>query len=153
MAVIALRPITTENWRECVKLKVNDDQRYFVAPNMFSLAESAFQPDYKLVPLGIYDGKTMVGFLMFGQPKYEGKDVWFIFRLMVDAAHQKKGIGRAAMVAVIKDISAKPDCDNIYVSYDPENTVAAKLYESLGFLTEGEIIEEEVLVRLPVKKG
>ena len=99
----------------------------------------------------IKDGETMVGFVMYGRPHFEGRDLWFIFRLMVDLAHQGKGYGRAAMQEVIKMIVAQPDCDEIYVSYEPENSVAAKLYKSLGFIDEGKMIEDEVLGRLPIK--
>ena len=151
MAKITLKPITTENWGECVRLNVRDDQTRFVASNVYSLAESAFEPESHLIPLGVYDGETMVGFVMYGRPHFEGRDLWFIFRLMVDLAHQGKGYGRAAMQEVIKMIVAQPDCDEIYVSYEPENSVAAKLYKSLGFIDEGKMIEDEVLGRLPIK--
>jgi diamine N-acetyltransferase len=151
MTKITLKTITSDNWRECIKLNVGDNQKQFVASNMYSLAESAFEPDDKLIPLGIYDGENMVGFLMYGCPTYENS-TWEICRLMIDKNHQKKGYGRAAMEAAIERISNEPDCDAIYTSYEPNNEVAAKLYADLGFLDTGQMLEGEVLVRLPVEK-
>jgi diamine N-acetyltransferase len=153
MATVTLKPITTENWRECIQLEVADGQENWVAPNVQSLAESAFEPDAKLVPLAVYDGKTMVGFVMYGHPHYQGKDIWAIYRLMVDKNHQGNGYGRAAMEQLIQRISAQPDCAEIYISYEPDNVIAAKLYASMGFLDEGQMVGDEVLVRLPVQKG
>ena len=153
MATVTLKPVTSENWRQCIKLKVADGQQSWVAPNATSLAESAFEPDAKLVPLAVYDGDTMVGFVMYGHPHYQGKDVWAIFRLMVDKDHQGNGYGRAAMEQVIQIIAGQPDCAEIYISYEPDNLIAAKLYASLGFLSEGQVIGDEVLVRLPVEKS
>ena len=152
MTKITLKAITSDNWRECVKLEVTDEQKNWVAPNVRSLAESAFEPDSRLVPLSIYNDDIMVGFVMYGHPPYEGHRVWAIFRLMDNKDHQGKGYGRAAMKAVIQHISAEPGCDNIYISYEPENKVAAKLYADLGFLDTGQMLEGEVLVRLPVEK-
>lgn len=153
MATISLKPITSENWRECTRLIVADDQKSWVAPNVTSLAESAFEPESNLVPLGIYDGDTMVGFVMYGHPPFQGKQVWAIFRLMVDKNHQGKGYGRAAMDRVVQMISDQPDCTEIFISYQPDNVIAEKLYESMGFLNEGQMIGDEILVRLPVQKG
>ena len=36
---ITLREVTMENFYECIKLTVNEDQKNFVASNTFSLAE------------------------------------------------------------------------------------------------------------------
>jgi diamine N-acetyltransferase len=153
MATVTLKPITSENWRECIRLEVAEGQENWVAPNVQSLAESAFEPDAGLVPLGVYDGDTMVGFVMYGYPRYQGRNIWAIFRLMVDKSHQGNGYGRATMEQVIQKISAQPDCTEIYISYQPDNTIAAKLYASMGFLNEGEMVDDEILVRLPVQKG
>jgi diamine N-acetyltransferase len=67
---------------------------------------------------------------------------------MIDAAHQGKGYGRAAMVEAIKRMREEPDCRQIALSYVPGNAAAAKLYESLGFVKTGEIIDGEEVVRL-----
>jgi len=59
----SLREITMENFHNCLDLKVNEDQKNFVASNMYSLAEA--KADGVSVPLAIYDDETMVGFVMY----------------------------------------------------------------------------------------
>ena len=52
------------------------------------------------------------------------------------------------MIEAIKRMRAMPDCQEITLSIEPKNAVAAKLYESLGFRKTGEVIEGEVVMRL-----
>lgn len=61
---VTLRDITKANWQECANLNLAPGQEHFVASNAYSLAESKFQPTF--VPLAIYAGETMVGFVMYG---------------------------------------------------------------------------------------
>lgn len=145
MSQIALQEITADTWRQCARLKVRSDQENFVAPNISSLAQSKYEPG--LLPLAVYDGETMVGFVMYNEQPYEpGK--YFIYRVMVGAEFQSKGYGRAAMRALIERMKALPNCQEIVLSYEPENTVAERLYESLGFRKTGEIFEGEVVSSL-----
>jgi len=141
---ITLREITKNNWRECVDLKVAPEQEKFVAPNLFSIAEAKFEPDWR--PLAIYAGETMVGFTMVGQDERDGS--YWIIRLMVDTAYQGRGYGRAAMKEVIRQLKQKPDCREIKISFVPENVAAEKLYFGLGFERTGLIEDGEVVLRL-----
>ena len=137
-----LKPIDKDNWLTAIRLEVAPDQRTFVAPNVFSLAESKFEP--QALPLGIYDDDgTMVGFLMYGTLHGE---MW-IWRLMVDQRYQQQGYGRAAMQAVVAALQAMGH-EELFVSYNPENTVAAQLYADLGFAQTGRIEDGEIVVRL-----
>lgn len=60
---VTLRPLTEENWIECIRLNVTDEQKGYVADNLFSIAETRFEPDW--VPLAIYADEVMVGFTMY----------------------------------------------------------------------------------------
>ena len=145
MSQLSLREITAEIWEQCVKLKVRSDQEHFIASNVFSLAQSKYVPG--LLPLAVYDGETMVGFVMYNEQPYEpGK--YFIYRVMIGAEFQGKGYGRSAMRALIERTKALPNCQAIVLSYEPENSVAERLYESLGFRKTGEIFEGEVVSSL-----
>jgi diamine N-acetyltransferase len=44
MAEVHLRPVTLDNYRECIRLQVEDTQAEFVAPNARSLALSKTWP-------------------------------------------------------------------------------------------------------------
>lgn len=149
MAVM-LKEVTKDNFRQIARLKVADDQQMFVANNAYSLAQSKYEPEYKLVPLGIYDDETPVGFVMYGAAEDEGREIWAIWRLMVDQNHQRKGYGRAAITQTINRIKAEVGCDEIYISFVPANVGAKALYASLGFEDTGRIDDGEILYKLKV---
>ncbi len=141
---IELRPITAANWRQCAHLAPAEGQRHFVASNPYSLAESRFEKN--MFPMAIYDGEEMVGFVMYALDADDGN--YWIKRLMVAEGKQKKGYGRKAMEMVIERIKNETGCRSIMISFVPENSVAERLYESLGFKRTGEIIYGEAVARL-----
>jgi diamine N-acetyltransferase len=144
VARIRLSAITVDNWRECIELRVKDEQAELVPSNLYSIAEAQFYPD--AVPLSIHnDAGQMVGFVMYGIDVTSGK--WKVFRLMIDRAYQSRGYGRAAMQQVIARLAAQPSCDGILISYQPANEVARRLYASLGFV-EQEAAEDKVTAYL-----
>ncbi len=137
---VELRDITRDNWRQCVRLKVRDDQKAFVAPNAVSLAQAAYETWW--LPQGVYNGENMVGFVMYsrvGDPKWG----WWICRLMVDQTHQRKGYGRAAIMEILRRLRNRDGCREVFISEAPQNKVASALYESLGFVKTGEIVDGE----------
>lgn len=128
---VSLKEVTKENWIQCIKLKLAPEQEGLVAPNVDSIAESKFEPHY--VPRAIYNNDIVVGFLMYcPEIETEEKDLYWLFRFMVDVAYQKQGIGRAALELTLNEISQN-NCRKINVMYSPKNSIAAKLYKSLGF--------------------
>jgi diamine N-acetyltransferase len=146
---VILKPITAGNWQECIGLKVKDEQADFVPTNLYSIAEAQFYP--QAVPLAIYNEQDqMVGFVMYGVDVESGK--WKMFRLMIDRAHQGKGYGRAAMEQVIERLSARPDCNEILITYRIDNDAGRQLYESLRFVKET-VSDGRVNARLDLGKG
>lgn len=55
--MITLKPIDKDNWHAAIRLEVAPEQRNFVASNLYSIAESHFEPG--AVPLGIYNDETL----------------------------------------------------------------------------------------------
>lgn len=149
---IALREITRDNWRECAKLKVAPDQQRFVAPNSWSLLQCLYQdPTNTFAPFGIYDGDTMVGFVMYGMTEYgDGLTGWEIWRLMVDEHHQHKGYGRAALREIIVLMRERLACEEIIIMFERDNSAAQRLYESVGFVDTGIMEDNEKVYRLDV---
>ena len=151
MTIVHLREINQDNWKQAIRIDVAPEQKRFVASNLYSIAEAIFNPTY--VPLAIYDeavssskAETMVGFLMHGTNP-DNDELW-ILRLMVDQQYQGRGYGRAAMEEIIRRLRARPDCQEIFTSYEPDNDVAARLYRSLGFEDTGRIEDGELVVCL-----
>ena len=150
-----IRPVTKDNWKELIRLKVREDQTHFVASNLYSIAEAQFGDDYEghwdLHPFGIYDGDTPVGFLMYGYNFQHPEQQAFIIRLMVDDKYQGKGYGRFGMQKMLEIFHAEEDIKCVGISYEPENEAARKLYASLGFQETGRLIEGEVEAVLQLK--
>jgi diamine N-acetyltransferase len=150
-----IRPVTKDNWKELIRLKVREDQTHFVASNVYSIAESQFGDDYEghwdLHPFGIYDVDTAVGFLMYGYNFEHPKQQAFIIRLMVDEKHQSKGYGRFGMQKMLEIFRGEERIKCVGISYEPENEAARKLYASLGFQETGESVGDEVLAVLQLR--
>jgi len=146
--MVEIRPVTKENWQALVKLKVRDDQKHFVASNVYSIAQAQFGDEFEghwdLHPFGIYDGDIPVGFLMYGLNFAHPQQQAFILRLMVDENSQGKGYGRFGMERMLEIFLADERIKEVGISYEPENDGARKLYASLGFVETGRIVDDEV---------
>jgi len=145
--MVELRKITEDNYEECINLKVAEHQKGFVAWNMFSLAQAwvFYETAY---PFAIYADDVMVGFIMMGY--YKPKGIYNIWRFMIDERFQHKGYGRAALLLAIEYLKEKFNVKEIYLSFEPENVVAEKLYKSFGFELTGEVEGGELVMCLKV---
>ncbi|WP_291581016.1 GNAT family N-acetyltransferase [Clostridium sp. UBA6640] len=141
---IILKEINRDNWEECIELQVEESQRKFVASNYYSLLESKYE-DY-CYPMGIYDGEAMVGFLMYSFDEDTNK--WWMCRLMMDKKHQGRGYGKKSIELFIDLMKKEKGNITLCTSFEPENTVADKLYESIGFRKTGEIAWGEVVMEI-----
>ena len=150
-----IRPVTKENWQTLVRLKVREDQKKFVASNLYSIAQAQFGDEFEghwdLFPYGIYDGDVPVGFLMYGLNFAYPKHQAYIQRLMVDENFQGKGFGRFGMIKMLEIFRADERVNTVGISYEPDNDGARKLYASLGFVETGEVVEGEVVAELKLK--
>lgn len=150
-----LRKVDDDNLRSIVNLSVREDQKNFVASNTKSIlqAYTAIMADRVALPFGLYDGEELVGFVMFGYDGYEEGDPEFIkgsyaiWRFMIDEKYQGKGYGKKAMVACLEYLRTYPcgEAKYCWLSYEPENVVAKKLYNSFGFKETGDVIGGEVI--------
>mgnify|MGYP003551203597 CR=1 FL=1 len=147
---VTLREITAETVRAVVKLSVTEHQNRFVAPNAESLAQALFAPEawYR----AIYLGEEAVGFIMLAdesqlEPLPESPEV-SVWRFMVDVKHQRKGVGRAAMLLVIEHVVRKGIFEKLELSYVPGEGGPEHLYQSMGFKPTGKIEEGEVVMEL-----
>ncbi len=150
-----IRPVTKENWQTLIDLKVRDDQKNFVASNLYSIAQSQFGDEFEghwdLFAYGIYDDDTPVGFLMYGFNFAHPEQQAYVQRLMVDEKFQGKGYGRFGMEKMLEIFRADERINVVSISYEPENDVARKLYASMGFVETGRIVEDEVEAFLKLK--
>ncbi|MFF9979395.1 GNAT family N-acetyltransferase [Streptomyces erythrochromogenes] len=144
---VVLDEVTDGNWRAVADVAPADDQRRFVA---------ALGARYLLLSmrggvwssLAIRAGDTVVGHVMWAYDD-EGGAHW-IGGMIVDAAEQGRGVGRAAVRALVGRLAALPACREVRLSYHPDNAPAARLYADLGFVPTGEFEDDEVVAALAV---
>jgi diamine N-acetyltransferase len=142
--MISLREVDRHNFFDVIDLKVGEEQKSFVATNLFSLAQAKAYPECQC--LAIYHEEELVGFTMYCMD-FDDKEYW-IYRLMIDAKYQSKGYGKAAMEKLIEQIKEDKDHQVIYLSFEPENDRAKELYEKLGFEADGRVIDGEIVYKL-----
>ena len=90
--VIEVYPLDRFNWESVAGLKVREDQQAFLPENLFSIAQSRFEPGSEV--LGIRYKGIPVGMLIC---LLQTSGVLWISRIMVEAGHQRLGIGKRAL--------------------------------------------------------
>ncbi|OUN80394.1 GNAT family N-acetyltransferase [Flavonifractor sp. An52] len=145
--MIHLRKITEENFIDAFHLKLALEQERFVSHPIRSLAQAYVYRD-QCQPFGIYNGDTMVGYVMviydYDIPEY---DIW---HMMIDESYQKRGYGSAALDRVLDYIKSKPfgSSNRVTLTCNRENIRALNLYQSKGFTETGAADEDEIELTL-----
>ncbi|MEK0315557.1 GNAT family N-acetyltransferase [Cohnella sp. 56] len=144
---ISFRPIDQHNWFACTELEVADEQKkVFPVSTVYWLAESAY---CGFTPLAIYASGQPAGLAVYAVDPDDGS-CW-IMAYMIDRRCQRRGIGRAAMEALVRHIRDTYACDSIVLGHRPNNKIAADLYASLDFIETGRT-EQEVVRTLNLAK-
>jgi diamine N-acetyltransferase len=139
---VKLRKVTADNLQAVAGLELAPDQADLVADNVYSLAESKFDPDAR--PRAIYAGKRIVGFLMY---EIDGCKAT-IYRFMIDRRHQRRGYGRAAVSEALRKFRSMRGLRTVAISYMPANRPARQFYASLGFREVGLDTDGEMIAKL-----
>lgn len=140
-----LRDVNADNWRDVIRIEPREDQRRFVASVAYYLNLCHYGEVWR--PVALYRDDKPFGFAMWGFDTEEQS--YWIGGLVIDAEHQGKGYGRAAMEALLDHLAAQPGYREAALSCDPVNTVARRLYASLGFVETGERVDDELVARRP----
>lgn len=136
--MISFRKITEDNFAAIVQMKRPENEK-FVASNAYSLAQAWLYRDADDVyPFAIYHEEMPVGFMMLDEDLEERCLV--IWRIMFPEEHQCKGYGTLAIKQIVQMAKDSGKYDFIILDYVPENEIAKHVYEKLGFLPTGEII-------------
>ena len=142
---IELQAITPALRASVVGLEVEPEQRRFVAPVEHYL-ELCDRPDSPWRPFAVVEHGEVVGFVMHGVDPDD--DSAWIGGLVIDRAHQRRGIGRTVVDLLV--VRAVADSRASALSYEPANAVAKGLYERAGFVETGERDGDEVVARRPL---
>jgi diamine N-acetyltransferase len=141
---VTLREITKKTLFDILRLRVAPEQARFVAPIAVSIAEAHFSPEVAWFR-AIYFGETPVGFVMLEADEPRAR--YFLWRFMVDAGHQGRGIGRRAIELVIEHVRTRPGATELTTSCVPGDGGPGPFYEKLGFVYTGSEEEGELVMR------
>ena len=148
--MIHLRKITEENSIDAFHLKLAPGQERFVSHPIRSLAQ-AYVYREQCQPFGIYEGDTMVGYVMviydYDIPEY---DIW---HMMIDESNQRRGYGSVSLERVLDYIKTKPfgSSDRVTLTCNRDNIQALNLYKSKGFTETGAADEDEIELSLTIQ--
>ncbi|WP_297955506.1 GNAT family N-acetyltransferase [uncultured Ruminococcus sp.] len=158
--MVRLEKVNGGNIWDILELSVAESQKSFVADNRTSIIEaySTVSSGGHAFTFGIYDDDTPVGFAMIGfgtdeyweAPPEIAENTYNIWRFMIDSRYQHKGIGKAALKLLLDFIRTYPcgKAEKCWLSYEPGNTAAERLYSSFGFVPTGEKDGDEIIAVL-----
>ena len=139
---VRLTEVDVTNWSILAELKPRPDQEEFVAPVTRYLCLAHYGGDWH--PLAIEADGAIVGHVMWAIDEDDGS-AW-LGGLIIDAAHQGRGIGRATLTAFLDRFTVDGKA-HVALSYSPENETARELYRSMGFVETGEMEDDEIVAR------
>jgi GNAT superfamily N-acetyltransferase len=147
--VIELREVDDTVRAELIRsVVIPEHQQRFVSTVEASLAEAAECPEANPWYRGVYDDGEPVGFVMVAwdvEPQPDLIGPWFLWKLAIDAGHQRRGYGRAVVEAIVDIVRANGGRE-LFTSYVDEPGGPQEFYAGLGFVPSGEEHEGEVLV-------
>jgi diamine N-acetyltransferase len=126
---IQLRHITKDTVREVCALEVRDDQKGYVAANALSIAQAHFEPS--AVFRAVYRGDVPIGFIQWRDA--EAPRVAFLWRFMIDRAHQSAGHGSAALALALHEMKSS-GFEVVETSVLLGPSTPLKFYLSQGFI-------------------
>ena len=145
------RPITRDNLRALLMLKLRPDQENLVASNPVTIAQAAYEPNS--VVFGLWDGEQAVGlFAMTDLPKHpdgvktgDVPDAPVLWRLMISADNQGRGYGRAAM-ELVKQVAREWGYRKLASSVVDAPNSNMGFYEAMGFSQTGGTVDGELVI-------
>jgi len=149
-----LREIGISNLRAVMALEVTAAQSNFVAGVRSSLQEAEEAPDANPWYRAVYDALTPVGFVMLsdnippGNPELLGP--YYLWRLLIDKNHQGKRYGTRALDLCIEYVRTRPHAEALLTSVVQEPGSPLPFYLKYGFHKTGEVVEDEIVLRLPL---
>ena len=145
---IELLDVTADNWRDCADLEVTAEQQAFVSSVARYLCLCHYGGVWQPLAVAAEDG--IVGFVMWAVDTDDGSG--WIGGLSIGREHQRRGYGRAAVLALLERLRREQGCPSAALSYSPGNAAARSLYASLGFAETGEHEADAVVARLSLEE-
>jgi RimJ/RimL family protein N-acetyltransferase len=149
---VELVEVTHHNLAAVSALETHRFQRRFVAPMERNLAQALVPPEvmpghlavpwYRAV---VADGEV-VGFVLVSAVS-EVEPHPFVWRLLIDRMHQRRGVGTRTIAALATHFRAD-GASELRLGFNDGPGSPRRFYERLGFVPTGELDGDEVIARL-----
>jgi diamine N-acetyltransferase len=157
MPAVELRDIVTDADRAAaLALRVGPGQDHFVASVEQSFADAIEHVEACARYWTVNDGDDVVGFAMISDgipestlpadPTLVGP--YFLWRLLIDERHQRRGYGTATLDAVVAYVRAQPGATELLTSYSEGEGSPGPFYKGYGFVATDRVVEGERVLRL-----
>lgn len=139
--LIQLREITSEDHDAVVAVRVAEPQLRYVGTVEDALLEAEEAPEGSPWYRAVYEGDRPVGFVMLSwdvvpnPPHIIGP--WFLWKLIVDAKHQRRGIG-TEVVRLVADLIRREGGADLLTSHVEGDGDPGPFYNRIGFLPTGD---------------
>lgn len=151
---LRLAEITPENLAVVSGLTTHHSERRFVTTVVESLAE-AYAPGFEngapVVPWtrALQADGELVGFVMLTEVT-PAHPVPYLWRMLIDCRHQRRGIGRAAIGLIAERLRSEGHAE-LETSWVPGIGSPEQFYRGLGFVPTGEVDEGEICAVLQLR--
>ena len=138
--MIELREVTDANRAAVVAIHAGPAEGLFVSSVADSIEEAVEHPEGSPWYRAVYRDGAPVGFVMLSwdvtpqPPDIIGP--WFLWKLIVDERHQRRGIGREIVGEVVRLIRAE-GATELFTSHHVAEGGPDGFYERLGFVPTG----------------
>jgi RimJ/RimL family protein N-acetyltransferase len=143
---VGLIDITTENERMVSKLSTHRTQEEFVAPMLASFTDALFPELVDGAPVvpwmrAIVADDEIVGFVMLAlRTEYHPEP--FLWRLLIDRLHQRRGIGGRVLDLIAEDCLKMGD-NTLLTSWREGKGSPRRFYLRNGFEPTGRVVDDE----------
>jgi RimJ/RimL family protein N-acetyltransferase len=148
---LSLAEVTVDDFRDVASLETHQSQTDFVAPMLWSYADALF-PEVvdgaAVTPWmrAVRADDELVAFVMLALSSEHHREP-YLWRLLVDRMHQRRGIGSWIVITVAAQCRAWGDT-GLLTSWGEGIGSPGPFYEHLGFVPTGRTIDDETEARL-----
>ena len=141
MTTIEFRAVTDRNRDAVLAIHAGPAEGRYVPSVADSIEEAAVTPEGNPWYRAVYLEGQPVGFVMLSwdvtpqPPHFLGP--WFLWRLIVDERHQRRGIGRAIVDEVVR-LTRAEGATELLTGHGMGEGDPGEFYERLGFVPTGE---------------
>ncbi len=126
------------NWENYLSIEITQSQKEFCPSVLYSLAQAFFENAFAY---GINHQGSPAGFILC----LESSNFYWISRFMIDFRFQNKGIGKAALWILLRQINQKSGGKEVRTSFNPQNLPAYNLFSNAGFIPLNTTLGEETV--------